>query len=208
MRSRVARGGSSSTGLRADASLPSEVPLKPSTLSALLALVPLESLPRTGWILRNVPAPEPIAGHILNTCFVVLALGPRVEPALDVDRAVVLATLHDAPEALTGDLPRMVKALLPDGAKAQAEERAAKELLGPLPPLVLDRWREFHEGRTREARFVRVCDRLQMGVRAVAYHRLGLRGLDDFRVALEELDCGEFEPARALRDEIVAALKA
>lgn len=177
-------------------------------MSALLALVPLESLPRTGWILRNVPAPEPIAGHILNTCYVVLALGPRVAPALDVDRAVVLATLHDAPEALTGDLPRMVKTLLPDGAKAQAEERAAQELLGPFPPVALERWREFHEARTREARFVRVCDRLQMGVRAVAYRRLGLRGLDDFTVALTELDCGEFAPARELQSEIVAALRA
>ena len=64
------------------------------------------------------------------------------DPASDsptlVDRAVVLATLHDAPEALTGDLPRMVKALLPDGAKAQAEERAAKELLGAFPPVALE----------------------------------------------------------------------
>ncbi|MBI5363839.1 MAG: HD domain-containing protein [Planctomycetes bacterium] len=179
-----------------------------SPLDALLALVPLESLPRTGWVLRGVAAPETIAGHILNTCYVVLALGPRVEPAIDVERAVVLATLHDAPEALTGDLPRMVKSMLPDGAKAQAEEHAARALLDPLPPSVLERWREYRDACTREARFVRVCDRLQMGVRAVAYRRLGLRGLDDFEVALRELDCGEFAPARALREEILAALRA
>lgn len=178
------------------------------TLDALLALVPLESLPRTGWVLRGVAAPETIAGHILNTCYVVLALGPRVEPAIDVDRAVVLATLHDAPEALTGDLPRVVKRMLPDGAKAQAEEHAARELLGGLPPIAFERWREYQAGSTREARFVRACDRLQMGVRAVAYRRLGLRGLDDFEAALAELDCGEFAPARELRAEILAALRA
>lgn len=178
-----------------------------SILTALLPLLPLESLPRTGWVLRGVAAPETIAGHILNTCYVVLALGPRVLPAIDVERAVVLATLHDAPEALTGDLPRVVKGLLPDGAKEQLEERAAAQLLEPLSGLALERWREYQAGRTREARFVRLCDRLQMGVRAVAYRRLGLRGLEDFETAIRALDCGEFEPASALRAEILEALR-
>jgi putative hydrolase of HD superfamily len=177
-------------------------------LPALLPLVPLESLPRTGWILRGIAAPETIAGHILNTCYVVLALGPRVAPALDVERAVVLATLHDAPEALTGDLPRMVKELLPGGAKAQAEEQAAERLLGPLSSVALERWREYREQATREARFVRACDRLQMGVRAVAYRRLGLRGLEDFEAALRGLKCAEFPPAEALRAEVLEALRA
>lgn len=175
-------------------------------LDALLALVPLEGLPRTGWILRGIAQPENVAGHILNTCYVVLALGPSVAPRLDLDRAVTLATLHDAPEALTGDLPRMVKDLLPKGAKAEAEEKAAQALLGPLSSAALERWREYTEGATREARFVRLCDRLQMGVRAVAYRRLGLRGLDDFSAALEALECGEFTTAEGLRREIVAQL--
>lgn len=177
-------------------------------LDALLTLVPLESLPRTGWILRGIVPPENVAGHILNTCFVVLALGPEVEPALDVDRAVTLATLHDAPEALTGDLPRMVKGLLPDGAKAAAEAKAARALLEPLSATALERWGEYQGGRTREARFVRVCDRLQMGVRAVAYRRLGLRGLDDFAQTLAELDCAEFAPAQRLCGAILAELRA
>lgn len=180
----------------------------PTTLAALLPLVPLESLPRTGWILRGVASPESVAGHVLHTCYVVLALAPRVVPALDVDRAVTLATLHDAPEATTGDLPRGMKGFLPDGAKARAEERVADELLRPLSTLAHERWSEYHAGATREARFVRVCDRLQMGVRAVAYARAGVRGLEEFEAAMRELDCEEFEPARELRAELLAAFAA
>lgn len=176
------------------------------TLTSLLELVALESLPRTGWILRGISPPENVAGHVLGTCYVVLALAPRVAPALDVDRAVTLATLHDAPEALTGDLPRMLKGWLPDGAKAQAEERVAEHLLTPLSSYALERWREYAAGATREARFVRLCDRLQMGVRALAYRRLGLRGLDDFAQTVRELDCAEFAPALELRERLLAEL--
>lgn len=177
-----------------------------SPLNSLLELVPLESLPRTGWVLRGIAQPENVAGHVLGTCFVVLALAPRVTPPLDVDRAVSLAVLHDAPEALTGDLPRMVKGWLPDGAKAHAEEQIAARLLEPLSPHAHARWREYADGRTREARFVRACDRLQMGVRALAYRRLGLRGLDDFTAAIRALECGEFAPAEELRQELLAHL--
>lgn len=183
-------------------------PVSEPLLPALLPFVPLDALPRTGWILRGIAQPESVAGHVVNTCFVVLALGPRVTPPLDVDRALTLALLHDAPEALTGDLPRVVKDLLPAGAKALAEERAARTLLAPISPFAHARWSEYHAGETREARFVRVCDRLQMGVRAVAYRQLGLRGLDDFLATLDALDCGEFAIARELQSEIVTALRA
>lgn len=183
-------------------------PVSEPLLPALLPFVPLDALPRTGWILRGIAQPESVAGHIVNTCFVVLALGPRVKPALDVDRAVTLALLHDAPEALTGDLPRAVKELLPAGAKAQAEERAARTLLGPVAPFAHARWSEYHAGESREARFVKLCDRLQMGVRAVAYRQLGLRGLDDFLATLSALDCAEFPVAQGLQDEVLAALRA
>lgn len=175
-------------------------------LDALLSLQPLHDLPRTGWILRGIEAPESIGDHVLSTAFLVLALGPRVEPALDVERALCLAVLHDVPEALTGDLPRTMATLLPAGAKAAAEEKAAQQLLKPLSSLALERWREYREAASREARFVRVCDRLQLGLKLVAYVRAGRRGLDEFRATVAGLDCTEFAPAVRLKAEIQAEL--
>ncbi|MCB9914680.1 MAG: HD domain-containing protein [Planctomycetes bacterium] len=177
-----------------------------SPLDALLALVPLEALPRTGWIQRGVPAPESVAAHVLGTAWVALALAPRVTPPLDVDRVVALCAVHDAPEALLGDLPRSGARLLPAGAKRAAEERAAELLLGPLSPAALERHREALALDTREARLAKLCDGLQLGVRLLAYRRAGQRGLDEFVATVAALDCAEFEPAAALQRELLAAL--
>lgn len=176
-----------------------------SALAALSPLLALDRLPRTGWVLAGVPRPESIAAHSLGTALVVLALGPRVAPPLDVDRAASLAVLHDAPEALLTDLPRSASECLPEGAKAEAERRAAQRLLAPLSALALARFHEFHARASREARFVRLCDRLHLGLRWLAYRREGLGDLGEFRGSLEDLECAEFAPCAELRAEILAA---
>ena len=176
-----------------------------TTLAPLLQLLSLDRLPRTGWLLAGVSAPESVAAHSLGTALVALALGPRVEPALDVERAVTLAVLHDTPEALLTDLPRRASELLPSGAKATAEERAAEQLLTPLSALARARWAEFHGQATREARFVRLCDQLHLGLRWLGYLREGARNLGEFRARLAELDCREFPPCADLQRSLLAA---
>lgn len=178
-----------------------------SVLEALLGTTALGRLPRTGWLQAGVARPESIAAHGLGTCLVVLALGPRVEPALDVDRSVALAAVHDVPEALLSDLPRSAAELLPPGAKRAAEERAAGALLDPLSPLARERFDEFAAGETREARFAKLCDTLHMGVAAVALRRSGARGLADFAASVAAVDCAEFAPCAALQAEIAAAFE-
>lgn len=177
-----------------------------SHLEPLLQLLNLDHLPRTGWLTAGIPRPESIAAHSLGTALVALALGPRVSPALDVDRAVTLAVVHDAPEAWLTDLPKRAAALLPPGAKAQAEARAAHGLLEPLSGPALERYEEFRAQETREARFARLCDVLHLGVRLVGYQRAGHAGLAEFRTGLAELVCEGFPPCEELRREILAAL--
>lgn len=173
-------------------------------LEPLLRLLPLDALPRTGWTLAGVPAPESIAGHVLGAAHLALALGPRAEPPLAMDRVLAMVLVHDVPEALSGDLPRAAALALPDGAKAAMEQALAAELAGPLG--LEEAWAEYQAGATREARFARLCDKLQLGVRLVGYRRAGQAGLDEFRGGLEALDCAEFPAAAALREEILAAL--
>jgi len=174
-------------------------------LDALLALLALDRLPRTGWLLAGVPAPESIAAHALGTALLALALGPRVAPALDVDRAAALAVLHDAPEALLTDLPRSAVECLPEGAKAEGERRAAQRLLAPLSELALTRFQEYQAGATREARFVHLCDKLHLGLRWLAYRRAGHGTLEEFRGSLERLECAEFAPCAELQRALLAA---
>jgi putative hydrolase of HD superfamily len=175
-------------------------------LAALLELQPLERLPRTGWIQAGMPSIETIAAHSHATALLVLGLGTRVEPPLDLDRACALAVLHDAPEALLGDLPRTAAALFPAGSKRSAERRAADQLLDPLGAEVRRRFDEVLDGRTREARFVKLCDRLQLGVRLLAYLRAGARADVQFRDWLAAQDCAEFPACAALQGELLAAI--
>jgi putative hydrolase of HD superfamily len=165
------------------------------TLNALLSLIPLESLPRTGWVQKGIASPETLAGHVLSVAHLALALAPKVQPALDVDRVLALCVVHDSPEALTGDLPRSGSVLLPEGAKRTAERAAAKILLAPLSALAFERSEEFMNRETREARFAAVCDRLQLGLRLLAYLESGQRGLEDFVKTVQEADLQEFPPA-------------
>jgi putative hydrolase of HD superfamily len=173
-------------------------------LEPLLRVLPLDALPRTGWVLAGVPRPESIAGHVLGTAHLALALGRRVDPPLDLGRALELVLVHDLPEAGSGDLPLRAGEALPAGAKRAMEDRLAADLAGPLG--LEGAWAEYQAAETREARFARLCDKLQLGVRLVGYQRAGHGGLEDFRAGLEALDCAEFPAAAELLQEILAAL--
>ncbi len=173
-------------------------------IESLVALGRLADVPRSGWLLAGLGRAESVAAHSHAAQFVALALAPRLEPPVDLGRVLALLAVHDAAEALLTDLPRAAAELLPPGAKALAEERAAGILLGPLGGEAEALAAEYRTGAGREARFARACDRLEMGVRLVSYLGAGARGLGDFCDSLRALDLGEFPPAAALRDALVA----
>ncbi len=176
-------------------------------LRSLLQLQALDRMPRTGWIQRGVRDPESVAAHSFGVATLALALGPTVEPPLEVDRAVSLALSHDLGEAVLGDLPRGAAALFPPGAKRAAERAALADLLDPLAPLARERAEEALAEESREARFVKLLDGLQLGLRLLAYRRSGQAGLEEFQEGLRALDCSAFPPCEEFRAELLAALE-
>lgn len=174
-------------------------------LEAQLRLLVQGDLPRTGWLLAGVAPAESVAAHVLGVAQLALALAPCVTPPLDLARVLAMALVHDAAEVASGDLPRRAAAALPGGAKAAMDAALGAAVLGPLGAAAMAADAEFRAQATREARFVKACDRLQLGVRLVGYERAGRRGLDDFRAGLAELDMAEFPPCAALLAELVAA---
>ena len=177
-------------------------------LDALLDLLALDGLPRTGWIQAGVPNPESIAAHSLGAALIAMALGPRVDPPLDTDRAVSLCVVHDAPEAHSGDLPRAAARAMGPDAKRDLDAALAGDLLPCLSPLAHERFAEVQAGATREARFAKACDRLHLGLRWLGYRRAGQRGLESFRSTLEASDLAEFAVAEELLREILDADRA
>ncbi len=133
------------------------------TLDDLLAGLPLKHLPRAGWQRVGVATPESVASHSWGMAWLVLRLCPA---HLDRGQCLALATLHDLPEVLVGDLTPH------DGVskteKHAREARAASQLLADRPDL-LALVREYADQSSPEARFVRDLDKLDMALQALVY---------------------------------------
>ncbi|MCB1035248.1 MAG: HD domain-containing protein [Acidobacteria bacterium] len=170
-------------------------------LDLLLETQVLDRVPRSGYFLRGVPEPESVAEHSWHVAFLVWLLGSR-EPDLDLGRALQLALLHDLAEARIGDLPQTVARYFSEGAKMEAERAAIAEMLAPLPQASRDLYDEYTARSTKEARFVKVCDKLQLMIKVLAYQRWGAGGLDEFWHNPANFVESEFESANRLTREL------
>ena len=119
----------------------------------------LKRTKRTGWLDRGVPAAETesVADHSFRVALLAWLAAPG-EPALDRDRVLKLALLHDLAEAVTGDEPpydpattphpddesariaflqgRHVRSAEQQAAKRAAEAAAMADLLADLPAVL------------------------------------------------------------------------
>lgn len=140
---------------------------------------------------------------MLGVAQVALALGPRVQPGLDLGRILAMALVHDAPEAASGDLPRPAARHLPPGAKRAMEAGLAAEFVAPLSQPARDAYAEYEAMETREARFVKACDDLQLGIRLLGYELHGAQGLGEFWTAIDPDRFTEFAPCVALAEALL-----
>lgn len=104
---------------------------------------------------------ENSAEHSWHLAMLALSMAPHAEPGTDMDRVIRMLLVHDIGEIDTGDTLFFIEAGRQD--RKVAEEQAVIRILGLLPdgqgaPL-LDLWREFEAGTSREARFAQAMDR-------------------------------------------------
>ncbi len=169
-------------------------------------LLTLKLLPRTGWLQRGLVNVESIAEHTFGVATLALLVGDHI-PGLDRGRLLAIAVVHDLAEALIGDLPASARRLFGAAAKQEAEQRAMIELLEGLPQAeeYLDLWRDYANGSSREARLIKMLDRLEMLTQALAYERAGNRAMDEFWEDHDENWASEFPLVLDLYTNLVAA---
>lgn len=130
---------------------------------------------RTGWAQRGITAPEDVAAHSYGVVFTTLVLSHYVEAgaALDRERALIMAALHDLPEGLTTDIPSPAWRFLPEGVKTAVERQAMLEILEGAPQSgeLLSYWEEMQANETPAARLVHDADKLDMYLQASVYER-------------------------------------
>ena len=106
---------------------------------------------------------ESVAEHSWRLCLMTMVLSETIEE-IDRDKCLKMALIHDLPEIFAGDAYRLD---LAKQAGRHDREKAALEKLVKLVPKgtakeISSLWLEFEEGSTREARLVRLIDRLEV----------------------------------------------
>jgi putative hydrolases of HD superfamily len=151
----------------------------------------LKQLPRTGWLLAGIRAPESIADHCLATALLALFLADAVNHdwasqgltrPLDRERLLQIALLHDLAESELTDLPKRSTDLLGRAVKHGAERRALEQIFAgaSLSTHYVELWAEYAAGETPEAKLVRDADKLEMAHQALRYAAQGQRNLQEF----------------------------
>ena len=138
----------------------------------ILSVENLKKERRKGWTLRKVKTPESVADHSFMVAFITLLLAENSKQKLNKQKVLELAVIHDIAESVCGDItPRDKNAKY----KKQIEENAMQELTQNLSPKIkkkiLALWNEYEEGKTKEAKFVKEIDRLEVFFQAYKYEK-------------------------------------
>lgn len=162
-----------------------------AVLDFLTLALRLKHVRRQGWLDRGVLDPESAADHSWGVALLAWTLAAG-RPELNRERVLLLALLHDLPEALAGDATPFDQQREVDGtldaahfsdepaysveaaAVKHAGEVAAMDTLlaGLAPPQGDDiraAWEEYEAAATPEARFVKQIDKLETLLQAELY---------------------------------------
>lgn len=127
---------------------------------------------RMGWLEGGVNAAEAedVAQHSFETAVITMVLSDSLDQEIDSERALKMAIVHDWAEAVTGDFSKEITEQIGVEVKEKIEERALKNLLekGEISQKeeYLNLWREYSGEKSKEARLVKVADKLSILVEA------------------------------------------
>ncbi|KAJ1830292.1 hypothetical protein LPJ73_008299 [Coemansia sp. RSA 2703] len=151
-----------------------------SVVSFLSIVEKLKRTKRTGWINNGIKGPESIADHMYRMGIMAMLVD---DPALDRNKCIKMAIVHDLAEALVGDITpydgvskEQKRALEQSGMQqivetlgntAQAQEIAAL-------------WQEYEDDVTDEAHLVHDLDKCEMIQQAMEYEHSDQTQLESF----------------------------
>jgi len=132
----------------------------------------LDSLARTGWMMRGIPSSvcETVSQHIFKTAFITLVLSERLN-GVNRLKAISMALLHDIIEAYTGD----IAVHRTSNSYREVKEKLELEIFEKHieSSLLKELFREYVEGSSREAKLVKLADRLATYLKALEYLEKG-----------------------------------
>lgn len=109
---------------------------------------------------------ESTADHSWRITLMALLWADQLDVAINKDRAMKIALVHDIAEALAGDIPVHHQSVEAKSKHHEAESQAMETMIGVLTPDIASNeiyqyWLEYEEQKTPEARFVKAIDKLE-----------------------------------------------
>ena len=149
-----------------------------------LEVLGLKEVDRAGWKRSGLTDVESVAGHSWGVAFLAMQICP---PELDRLKVIEMAVCHDVAEVRVGDITPH------DGISAEEKIRIETEAMlslskgFPRGDHMLELYREYEVGETAEARFLKLCDKLDMAFQSYVYQSRTESNLRNFRKAANRL---------------------
>lgn len=153
-----------------------------SLLKTAISLIHLKQLYRQGWVRKNIPPEkcESVAEHSYSVALISFLVAKTYYPELSVQKVLEIALIHDTVEALTGDPTPHDK--ITRAEKTKLERAAAQRLFSDMKggQYFIDLWEEYAANKSKEAKFVRQVDRLEIALQALIYEKLSRVDMSEF----------------------------
>lgn len=149
-----------------------------------LEVLGLKEVDRAGWKRSGLTDVESVAGHSWGVAFLAMQICP---PELDRLKVIEMAVCHDVAEVRVGDITPH------DGISAEEKIRIETEAMlslskgFPRGDHMLELYREYEVGETAEARFLKLCDKLDMAFQSYVYQSRTESNLRNFRKTANRL---------------------
>jgi putative hydrolases of HD superfamily len=136
----------------------------------------LKQIPRTGFVDRHIRNPDTVAEHSYRAAVMGMLLSDI--NGMDTEKIIRMLLLHDIEESVTGDIPRNIKSKMSEKQLASLRRRqvsAVKKILVCFPKGIqkryFDLWLEMEECETKEAKFCKDIDRLELVLQLLDFER-------------------------------------
>ncbi len=152
-----------------------------SLLTFFSEITQLKQLFRQGWLRRMGPeACETVAEHTFVTAMMAWMIAEEYFPALDSQKVLRMALLHDVGEIYAGDITPADDVSASE--KYQREKAAVEKIFSRLSKgeQWLALWEEYETGASPEARLVKQVDKLEMALQAGVYESVEAINLQEF----------------------------